>query len=299
MTVRVTTLVLTLLQASAALVLGQQAPGGTGIIYGPRHVFRVTAPAGWVLDNQAGRSHGLVAVFYRRGESFGDGPAVMYVSTAVPDVGSEARVARVIQDDSARFVREVPGIKVNHAELLRTSDQRAAEVRRFVSDSTFEAVAYVAERTVTPLIVLSARTQAAFQQALPAFEQLVRSYAFISSEVRDTLLAVNSEGADFEQLLALHRQDLARPGGKEYEGRFTAYYQNTFGAVLGECIRRTGPPASFEVIYVISEQGRVTRAVAKVPSALTACVIRAAERDTFPAPPFWPFHQDMTQDFGS
>ena len=37
----------------------------TGIIYGKNHVFSLTAPDGWVLDNTSGIKQGLYAVFYR------------------------------------------------------------------------------------------------------------------------------------------------------------------------------------------------------------------------------------------
>lgn len=59
-------------------------------------------------------------------------------------------------------------------------------MRRFVGGphGNLELVAYVRERTVTPIIVLSARTQSAFDGALPAFYALVRSYEFITSEIR-------------------------------------------------------------------------------------------------------------------
>ena len=186
MTVRVGALMLMAVHASAVLGHAQQVPGGQGIIYGPRHVFSVTAPPGWVLDNQAGQVDRLVAVFYREGESWRDGVAVMYVNTVVPDSGHPASPAQVMQDDSARFMREVRGMQVSPAASLHTSDQRVAEVRHFVSEvsGTFEAVAYVAERTVTPVIVLTARSRAAFEQALPAFEALVGSYAFFSSDIR-------------------------------------------------------------------------------------------------------------------
>jgi len=37
---------------------------------------------------------------------------------------------------------------------------------------------------VTPIIVLTARTRKSFESALPAFAELVRSYRFISANVK-------------------------------------------------------------------------------------------------------------------
>ena len=163
-----------------------QTTGGAGIIYGAHHAFTVEAPPGWVLDNQAGQSSGLVAVFYRTGESWEHGTAVMYVNTSSPDSGEAADPLRVIADDSAHFVSEAPAISIRSAPSLRTSDGRVAYVRYFAGGPSgrYEAVAYVAEKTLTPMIVLTARTQAAFEAALPAFAQLVRSYWFMTSDVR-------------------------------------------------------------------------------------------------------------------
>jgi len=106
------------------------------------------------------------------------------------------------------------------------------------------------------------------------------------------------QGTEFDQLLVQHRRDISTPAGKAYEDAFMAHYQTNFGAVLGACIQKSGPPTSFEVIYVVDKDGHVTKGVAKAPTTLTACVVEAAQRDTFPKPPFSPFHQHIIQNFG-
>ena len=279
------------LNAIAASSLAQ-APGGSGIIYGPRHAFMVEAPPGWVLDNQAGRARGLVAVFYRAGQSWQGGDAVMYVNTAVPDSGSVADPLRVIADDSLRFTQQARGIRIELAPSLRTRDGRVSHVRYFSGDpdGNWEAVAYIAETTVTPLLVLTARTRVAFRAALPAFSRLVQSYSFLTADV------TNAQNSEFLQLLAYHQQDISTPAGQEYEQKFTAHYQASYGPVLGACIQRTGPPRSFEVVFVIDKDGRVTGGVPKASSPLVACVIEAAQKDTFPKPPSAPFHEHMVQN---
>jgi len=281
------------LSALATPCLGQ-APGGRGIVYGPHHVFIVEAPPGWVLDNQVGRSRGLVAVFYREGQSWRTGDAVMYVNTAVPDSGTTADPFRVIADDSLRFTKDAPGVRIGLAPSLRTKDGRVAHVRHFSGDpnGNWEAVAYIAEATVTPLLVLTARTRVAFEEALPAFARLVQSYTFLTAD--DS----SAQHSDFLQNLASYQEDIATPGGLAYEHQFTLRYQASYGAVLGACIQRTGqPPSSFEVVFVIDKDGRVTSGVPKAPSPLVACVIEAAQKDTFPKPPVAPFHQHLVQSF--
>jgi hypothetical protein len=109
--------------------------------------------------------------------------------------------------------------------------------------------------------------------------------------------APGRQGSEFEQLLARHRRDISTSAGRAYEHAFTVHYAAGFGAVLGACIQQSGPPSSFEVIYVIDKDGRIARAVAKAPTPLTDCVIAAAQRETFPKPPFSPFHEHVVQNF--
>ena len=170
----------------AALPCAAQDSAATGIIYGPHHAFIVSAPPGWILDNEAGKRMGLDAVFYPHGQTWRDAPAVMYVNPAAPPPAASADAGRVMRDDSARFAAESPHLRIIRAPPLRTSGKRVAYVRYYSGDirGNFEAVAYIAESTVTPIIVLTARTRPAFDQALPAFRQLVQSYQFITSDVR-------------------------------------------------------------------------------------------------------------------
>ncbi len=46
----------------------------TGLIYGHNHSYFLTAPSGWVIDNESGREENLMAVFYPKGESHGPMP---------------------------------------------------------------------------------------------------------------------------------------------------------------------------------------------------------------------------------
>jgi hypothetical protein len=162
-----------------------QAPDGGGIVYGSNYSFLIQAPPGWAIDNQAGRPNGLEVVFYPTGESWEHGAAVMYVNTAPPDSGHDADPLLIIAQDSARFVSAAPTVRIVGAPSLQTTDHRIAYVRYFSGqpNGRYEAVAYVTERAVTPMIVLTAKTEAAFTAALPSFSQLVASYSFLSSDV--------------------------------------------------------------------------------------------------------------------
>ena len=67
-----------------------------GIVYGPKAAFNISAPEGWVLDNESGVEQGLPCVLYPNGESWADARTVMYAkiaSTAYEDAEKFAAVA--------------------------------------------------------------------------------------------------------------------------------------------------------------------------------------------------------------
>jgi hypothetical protein len=55
-------------------------PGG--IVYGPKAAFNISAPLGWVLDNNAGAEQGLPCVFYPKGSTWADAKTIMYAKIA-------------------------------------------------------------------------------------------------------------------------------------------------------------------------------------------------------------------------
>jgi hypothetical protein len=153
----------------------------TGIVYGKNHVFAVTAPEGWVLDNKSGVGQGLHAVFYPVGSSWTESKAVMYVNAAPKSETLE----KFIEGDVAEFRKNAPGLKVTDDETPTLAGKEKGVVKRFSDDESgsHEAVAYVEESKVVVMVVLTARTRKEFESALPAFRQLVSSYRFISDKV--------------------------------------------------------------------------------------------------------------------
>ena len=174
-------LLILLLCSVPLLTKAQEGTGQVGIIYGPGHAYSVTAPEGWILDNQIGLRLGLPAVFYHSSKTWGTAQARMYVNTSAPDSGKTADPLARAQADSIMFVHDNPGIRITVADTIRISDKTYAIVRHFAGDryGNFEAIAYIAEKTIIPQIVLTCRTKEAFDEALPAFKQLVRSYKWL------------------------------------------------------------------------------------------------------------------------
>jgi len=153
---------------------------GTGLCYGGGHAYFLTAPAGWVLDNESGREQGVYATFYPKGSSW-NGPAVAYSNAA----GREGRApTAAINHDIEEMRSKNPKIKVMDAGTLKTSDNRTALLKTFTGDSfgNSEMVAYIVEKNVVVNIVLTARSDKDYKAALPSFRKLVMSYRFITDD---------------------------------------------------------------------------------------------------------------------
>lgn len=178
-------LVLGMIISMSPGLFSQQQPGGSGIVYGDDHAFVVGAPEGWVLDNAAGASRGLHAVFYPLGGSWAASPVVMYVNTANKEAEGLTGPEGLMTIDLARLKAESPDVRVEDVAGLTTEDGRAALVRRFSGDNhgNFEAVAYIDVPKVVIMVVLSSRSRSLFESSLPAFEKLVHSVHYLTDQV--------------------------------------------------------------------------------------------------------------------
>ena len=168
------------------LSAAERESGRGGIVYGKEHAFLIEAPEGWVLDNKSGVSQGSHAVFYPKGSSWSEAPAVMYANTANKKDKGITTAQELIDIDFAKFKKKNPSIVMTESRSLKTGDGKTALVRLFQGDQwgNSEAVAYIDGKAIVAILVLSSRNQAAFQDALPAFEKLVTSYRFFTDDVR-------------------------------------------------------------------------------------------------------------------
>lgn len=169
---------LLLLFLSFSLGTAQAAPpapsqGGGGIVSGNGIGVAITAPSGWIFDSQSGVAQGLRGVLYPAGSSWGEATAVMYVNFA--DLAPEESLAAFIGADTARFKERSANLQVESAPSLPIRGSQSTEVRYFTDHAgqTYEAVAYLNQKTKVVIFALSCLSQESFQQALPAFKTLV------------------------------------------------------------------------------------------------------------------------------
>src|SRR2546421_12096864 len=81
MKIKICVLALLALPAFSPCIPAQEMlPGGN--VYGPKAGFNVSAPEGWVVDNESGKEQGMPCVLYPKGSSWMDAKTVMYANVA-------------------------------------------------------------------------------------------------------------------------------------------------------------------------------------------------------------------------
>jgi hypothetical protein len=247
-----------------------------GLIYGEGFSFLVAPPEGWVLDNRAGVDQGLQAVFYPEGKSWKNSPAVMYVNTGQRTQGET--LDQFIAGEIADFKKECgPNASVEPRPALALEAGATAPVRWFTGDrwGNREAVAYIDAPNVFVLIVLTARKQADFEAALPAFRSLVASWHFVSG----------AKGVVFASALETAKNNERTPAGASYDGDFGKQF-GRFAGVLGQCTRDA--PADtipFDLVARIGPGGAVEDVMVRPETAVATCLSAKVRGVSFSPPP--------------
>jgi hypothetical protein len=161
-----------ILLAFARLAAAEQE---TGVFYLKDTAISLTAPKGWVLDEEAGRPR-FQGVFYPAGSTWVASDTVMYVNTLARSV--EPSLEAFIADDVAQEREESPNLQVRAGEPIRLSDGKSARVNLLTGDKwgNFESVAYIDSPSDYVAVVLTSKSEAAYKSAQAAFVELVKSY---------------------------------------------------------------------------------------------------------------------------
>ena len=171
------------LLASIALLLLCQASSGQekyrgGIVYGPKAAFNISAPEGWVLDNEAGAEQGLPCVLYPKGSSWSDASTIMY-----------AKIASMQYEDVDKFVaiaikemKDRHGLPKEKIESGKTRDGRSYFINEYPATknySQWERVAYIQLPHAVAYVVLSSRDESSYRKDSPALREALKSFAYL------------------------------------------------------------------------------------------------------------------------
>ena len=154
------------------------------VVEGDDHLFMVSAPKGWVLDDTSGMGSRIRCVFYPKGQAWATAPTVMYVNPLHGYTAKVRTVSALINEDVRQFMKRAPQGRVTDAGRFATAATGKEALLRYFSEDggpPREAVAYVPEKDLVMLIVLSSKTAQGFQDALPAYRDLVSTYAWVGT----------------------------------------------------------------------------------------------------------------------
>jgi hypothetical protein len=154
------------------------------VVEGDDHLFMVSPPEGWVLDDTSGMGSRIRCVFYPKGQKWATAPTVMYVNPLHGYTAKIRTVSALINNDVSQFMKRSPKGRVTDAGRIATAAVGKEAIIRYFSEDggpPHEAVAYVPEKDLVMLVVLSSRTSAGFQKALPAYKDLLSTYAWVGT----------------------------------------------------------------------------------------------------------------------
>src|SRR5205085_5482279 len=154
----------------------EKYPGGS--VYGPKAAFDITAPEGWVLDNESGAQQGLPCVLYPKGQSWADAKTIMYAkiaSTQYEDVNGF--VATAIKEMAKTHGK--PKEKIASGKTHDGHDYFINEYPATKSYSQWERVAYVQLPHAVAYVVFSSRDRASYQKDSGALQDVLKTFIYL------------------------------------------------------------------------------------------------------------------------
>jgi tetratricopeptide (TPR) repeat protein len=173
LTIRITAV----LAFNAYLLMADQMPPA-GTVYGPKAGFNISAPEGWVADNEAGREQGLPCVLYPKNSSWSDAKTVMYANMASPQwEGVNAFVATAIKEMKAKH--GTPKEKIASGKTRDGHDYFINEYPATRNYSQWERVGYIQLPQGVAYIVLTSRDQTSYKKESDALEKVLKTLVYL------------------------------------------------------------------------------------------------------------------------
>jgi len=251
----------------------------TGILYGDDHVFSLTAPSGWILDNTSGFSQGLHAVFYPTGGSWQNSKVVMYAKGSSKDLAKNQTIQEFMSYDSAQFVAHRKPVRIVDSTPIALADGRTAYVRRFIYSQN-EIIAYIDEPKIVAMIVLTARSSDDCKAAVPQFNELVRSYNYLGDNQLKKV-------TDFQTALKAADKNLTTSSGKQYDDEVGHSVAKWLGLELQNSVSDASDSdlASFTVLICLDGRGRALEVLSQPSTLVSKRIEPAFSAVSYPRPP--------------
>jgi tetratricopeptide (TPR) repeat protein len=185
-----------------------QETSPAGIVQGPKGGFNISAPEGWVIDNESAKGQDLPCVLYPKGSSWADAKTVMYAKVASPQwEGVNAFVAWAIQGMKAK--RGTPKEKIASGKIKDGHDYFINEYPATKNYSQWERVGYVQLPQAVAYIVLSSRDQASYRKDSGLLEQVLKTLVYV--EPKSEAASGQAYAHRYRQLLDEHANAQIEP----------------------------------------------------------------------------------------
>jgi tetratricopeptide (TPR) repeat protein len=192
-----------LLAALSSAADDQQALRG-GTVYGPKAGFNVSAPEGWVVDNEAGKEQGMPCVLYPKGSSWRDAKTVMYANIA----GTEFEGVNVFVAMAIKEMEKIHGRPKEKIASGKTKDGHDYFINEYPATKTYsqwERVGYIQFPRGVAFIVLTSRDKASYQKDSDKLEKVLKSLVYVGPK------SATAYSARYDQLIDQHAEAQIEP----------------------------------------------------------------------------------------
>ena len=238
------------------------------MLFGDDHAFFITAPKGWVLDNETGVPQGVHMAFYPAGHTWSNSPVIVYGRSVSKD-----RTIRSAEDQVARTLKDFhshgsPKYKVAGKSSLALSNGKKAAIYFYEGDQwgNYEAAGYIEEQDTVNFLVFNAPKKAYFDKHIAAFNKLLSTYRSVG---RPRVI----DDKAFNNLIKEAKQQSSTPAGGAYESNIVQTAGKAVADFMGQCMsyskaEEVGP---FDMIARIDPDGSVSDAFVRPINTLSTC----------------------------
>jgi tetratricopeptide (TPR) repeat protein len=196
----------------ALLFLPAGVPGQekypAGIVHGPKAGFNISAPEGWVVDNESGKNQDLPCVLYPKGSSWSEAKTVMYANIAGPEFeGVNAFVEWAIEGMKAKY--GIPKEKIASGKTKDGHDYFINEYPATKTYSQWERVGYIQLPQGVAFIVLQSRDQASYRKDSGVLEKVLKTLVYV--EPKSETASGQEFAHRYRQLLDQHAEAQIEP----------------------------------------------------------------------------------------
>ncbi len=180
---------------AAAAASGQALLEGSGVLHNDKIGAYITAPNGWVFDQQSGLSEGLLCVMYPQGSSWRAAGEVM--SVRFGEVAPGKTSADFIETRIAELRKTSPRLESFELKpILLVSGQRAV-VRRLALDQlgNSECLACAQLGSSVAVFAFSCRSAEGYAKGIDAFQKMVAAAGLMALSGADGSSPGNGEPA--------------------------------------------------------------------------------------------------------